>query len=75
MQSEHGFSAEHVQALLDQAVHQDNIIKAISRPAERVKPWHEYRAIFITDQRIERRNFSHNVSSLAPKSPFLPALA
>jgi len=54
MQSEHGFSAEHVQALLDQAVHQDNIIKAISRPAERVKPWHEYRAIFITDQRIER---------------------
>ena len=54
MQREHGFSAEHVQALLDQAEHQDNIIKAISRPAERVKPWHEYRAIFITDQRIER---------------------
>ena len=38
MQREHGFSAEHVQALLDQAEHQDNIIKAISRPAERVKP-------------------------------------
>ncbi|MEH6565043.1 MAG: lytic murein transglycosylase B [Halopseudomonas sp.] len=53
MQIEHGFSAEHVQQVLDQAVRQEAILKAIARPAERVKPWHEYRAIFITDKRIE----------------------
>ncbi|HUO80164.1 MAG TPA: lytic murein transglycosylase B [Steroidobacteraceae bacterium] len=28
------------------------IIEAISRPAERVKPWFEYRAIFLTDKRV-----------------------
>jgi len=53
MQVEHGFSAQHVQTLLDQAVRQEAILKAIARPAERVKPWHEYRAIFITDKRIK----------------------
>jgi membrane-bound lytic murein transglycosylase B len=29
-----------------------SVIEAISRPAERVKPWYEYRAIFVTDKRI-----------------------
>lgn len=53
MQVEHGFSAQHVQQVLDQAVRQEAILKAIARPAERVKPWHEYRAIFITDKRIK----------------------
>ena len=53
MQVEHGFNAAHVQQVLDQAVRQEAILKAIARPAERVKPWHEYRAIFITDKRIE----------------------
>ncbi len=52
MQTEYGFSPQHVQSLLDQAVRQEAILKAIARPAERVKPWHEYRAIFITDKRI-----------------------
>tara|TARA_R110000796_G_scaffold1662_4_gene6672 strand:- start:2312 stop:3334 length:1023 start_codon:yes stop_codon:yes gene_type:complete len=54
MQVEYGFNAQHVQDLLDQAVRQEAILKAIARPAERVKPWHEYRAIFITDKRIEQ---------------------
>jgi membrane-bound lytic murein transglycosylase B len=31
---------------------QQAILDAISRPAERTKTWEEYRAIFITDQRI-----------------------
>ncbi len=53
MQTEYGFSPQHVQSLLDQAVRQEAILKAIARPAERVKPWHEYRAIFITDKRIK----------------------
>ena len=29
-----------------------SVIEAISRPAERVKPWFEYRAIFVTEKRI-----------------------
>lgn len=37
--------------LLDGAEYQQSIINAISRPAEATKPWHEYRKIFLTDQR------------------------
>lgn len=54
MQAEHGFSAAYVEGLLAHAERKEAILNAISRPAERVRPWHEYRAIFITDQRIER---------------------
>ncbi len=54
MQAEHGFSADYVRGLLLQAERKQSILDAISRPAERVRPWHEYRAIFITDKRIER---------------------
>lgn len=32
---------------------QPNIVKAISTPAERVLQWHEYRAIFLGDKRIQ----------------------
>lgn len=52
MRIEYGFDPQHVRDLLAQAEHQDGIIQAISRPAERVRPWHEYRQIFITDKRI-----------------------
>ncbi len=38
-------------ALLDQAVRQQSILDAISRPAE-AKPWKDYRPIFLTDRRI-----------------------
>ena len=31
---------------------QQSILDAISRPAEKTKEWHEYRAIFLTDKRI-----------------------
>jgi membrane-bound lytic murein transglycosylase B len=35
-----------------------SVIDAMTRPAERVKPWYAYRAIFVTDQRIrEGREF------------------
>lgn len=54
MQAEHGFPAAFVENLLADAERKDAILKAISTPAERVRPWHEYRAIFITDQRVER---------------------
>ncbi len=52
MQAEHGFPAQYVTRLLAQAERKQSIIDAISRPAERVRPWHEYRKIFITDKRI-----------------------
>lgn len=54
MQEEYGFPAEHVQQVLGQARKQQAILDAISRPAERVKPWKEYRPIFLTRQRIDK---------------------
>lgn len=52
MRDEHGFDPDHVRRLLASAERKDAILAAISRPAERVRPWHEYRKIFITDKRI-----------------------
>lgn len=50
--AEHGFERRDLEVILKSAKSQKSILEAISRPAERVKPWHEYRAIFITDKRI-----------------------
>jgi membrane-bound lytic murein transglycosylase B len=52
VQSEHGLDPEMVRGVLDLARLQPPIIELISRPAERVRPWHEYRKIFITEERI-----------------------
>lgn len=49
---QHGLEPESVLGILGLARIQPPIIEAISRPAERVKPWHEYRAIFMTPERI-----------------------
>lgn len=51
---EYGFSAEYLQQVLGQAKKQQSILDAISRPAERVKPWKEYRPIFLTQQRLDK---------------------
>ncbi len=49
----HGLDAERIEALLrDQSQHQQEIIDAISSPAEAL-PWHRYRPIFLTRDRIE----------------------
>ncbi len=48
----HGFDREALQGLFAQASYQDSIVRAMDRPAERVKPWHEYREIFVTERRI-----------------------
>ena len=50
----HGFAAEQLEALFAEAERKQVILEAISRPAERVKPWSEYRPIFLTDARIAR---------------------
>ena len=49
----HGLDASWLRSTLAQAQIKDGIIAAMSRPAERVKPWHEYRPMFITQARID----------------------
>lgn len=49
----YGIDPATIETALDQAEVKDSIIKAMSRPAERVKSWSEYRPIFITPARIE----------------------
>ncbi|MGE8263155.1 MAG: lytic murein transglycosylase B [Stenotrophomonas sp.] len=49
----YGIPAAHIEATLAQAQIRDPIIAAMSRPAERVKPWNEYRPMFISQARIE----------------------
>lgn len=52
MASKHGFDSRALGNLLSKATIQEDILKAMSRPAE-AKPWYEYRTIFLTDARIE----------------------
>lgn len=51
MVEEHGFDRQELTTLLSKAERQDSILEAIARPAEKAKPWHEYRKIFVTDKR------------------------
>lgn len=48
---ERGLDSERLLQVLAQAERQEAILEAMSRPAERVKPWYEYRQIFVTEQR------------------------
>lgn len=52
MAEKHGFEAAALHQLFAKAHYQDAIVKAMDRPAERVKPWYEYRKIFLTERRI-----------------------
>ena len=49
--SKEGFDRESLERLLAGAAFQQSIIDAITRPAEKM-PWHRYRPIFMTEQRI-----------------------
>lgn len=51
MVGEQGFDRGMLEAVFDDARRQDSILEAISRPAEKTKPWHEYREIFLTERR------------------------
>jgi membrane-bound lytic murein transglycosylase B len=53
MVDNYGFDRRELVLLLKKAKKQQSILDAISRPAEKTKPWHEYRQIFLTDKRIE----------------------
>jgi len=52
MTHDYGFASEQLVEMLGQAERKQAILDAISRPAERVKPWKEYRPIFLTDSRV-----------------------
>jgi peptidoglycan lytic transglycosylase B len=52
MVSEHSFDRAEVELLLTSATKQQSIIDAMTRPAEKVKPWKDYRKIFIQEKRI-----------------------
>lgn len=54
MAERYGFEAERVSALLASAQRRDSILDSISRPAEKTLEWHEYRRIFMRDERIEQ---------------------
>ena len=54
MSRQHGFEKAKLEALLKGAETKQPILDAISRPAERVVPWHEYRDRFLTERRINQ---------------------
>ncbi len=51
MVQQHGFEERALAELFDQVELRSDIVAAISRPAES-KPWHQYRPIFLTEERI-----------------------
>ncbi len=48
-----GLDADYLLAMLEGTETQQAILDAMAKPAERTKPWREYRAIFITPDRIQ----------------------
>lgn len=52
MVAEHQFSSAELTAIFSKAKHLERVIKAMSRPAEKAKPWYEYRKHFIGQTRI-----------------------
>lgn len=53
MVAKHGFDRDWLRRLLQSAEGQPRIIELMSKPAERVRPWYQYRDHFLTDQRIQ----------------------
>ncbi len=62
----YGLSTEEIDTWLAQATYRQSIVTAMSRPAERAKPWRDYRPIFMTDARIAagRRFLEENRAEL-----------
>ncbi len=52
MAATHGFNRGELEAMFADIEVNERILESISRPAERVLEWHEYRDIFVTDSRI-----------------------
>ena len=54
MRRDHDFDRKQLDTLLGGAEIKQSIIDAMTRPAERVRPWHEYRAQFLAPKRIQQ---------------------
>ncbi len=52
MVEEHQFDAAELRAAFAEVEVKESILKAIARPAEKAKPWYEYRNIFLDQARI-----------------------
>jgi membrane-bound lytic murein transglycosylase B len=64
MVQKHGFQKKELVSLFEQTKSQPSIIKAIKRPAE-AKPWYTYRAMFLTQNRIDQgRHFMEEHAAL-----------
>lgn len=50
---QHGFAQEQLSTLFDSAKKQQAILDLIAKPAEKAKPWKDYRPIFMTEQRVK----------------------
>lgn len=53
LSARHGFGRDWLTSVFSGATRKDSIIAAMTRPAEKAKPWHEYRDIFVTAERID----------------------
>ena len=53
MAAQHGFSEAQLTAMFSQIVSRNDIIAKITRPAEKTKPWRDYRKIFLDEPRIQ----------------------
>ncbi|MBD9479160.1 lytic murein transglycosylase B [Pseudoxanthomonas sp. PXM02] len=51
--AKYGIAPAEIEATLAKAQFLDSVVAAMSRPAERVKPWSEYRVGFLTQTRID----------------------
>ena len=51
MVEKHDFSESELKKVLWQAEKKETILRAISRPAEKVKPWWEYKKHFLTKKK------------------------
>jgi membrane-bound lytic murein transglycosylase B len=52
MADQYDFKKRKLRKLLGSAQSQPAILQAMERPAEKAKPWYEYRTIFLNDRRI-----------------------
>ena len=52
MADQYGFKKRAVRKWLDAAKSQPAILEAMEKPAEKAKPWYEYRPIFLNERRI-----------------------
>lgn len=50
---QYGYSKNELTQLLQQVSRDENILKKISRPAEKAMPWHRYQQIFLDKKRID----------------------